>query len=270
MKLIEALRADCIAVGLAAADKDAVLKRVAQLAKSQPSLENITEEDLIKALKNRESLGTTGFGRGIAIPHCRLDAISDFIVGLINIPDGVDFQSLDDQKVRLVVFIIGPDDRPTENIRLLSGISRILANREAVSEMLAADNKDSLMESFLRFGRDEIDTRRDGARSLIHVFIQNEEYFRQILEVFGSIENSYTVIMGAENTSAYLSKMPLFAGFWTDTPRTFCRVIIASVLKNMTNETIRQIESITGDLSESAGILVTIQELFFASGSLHP
>jgi len=270
MKLVDALCEQCIAVGLAPTDKDAVLTKIAQLAKSQSTLENITEADLVEALKNREALGSTGFGRGIAIPHCRLDAISDFIIGLITIPDGVGFDSLDDQDVRLVVFIIGPNDRPTENIRLLSGISRILANRDAVHEMIASTTEKALMESFLRYGRDEFDMRQDGARSIIHVFIQNEDYFREILEVFGSIEKSYTVVMGAENTSAYLSKMPLFAGFWTDTPRTFCRVIIASVLKNMTNETIRQIESITGDLSESSGILVTVQELLFSAGSLHP
>lgn len=270
MKLANALREQCIAVGLDPTEKNDVLRHIARMAKSQTILDDISEDDLVDALKHRESLGSTGFGRGIAIPHCRLDAISDFIVGLITIPGGVDFDSLDDQAVRLVVFIIGPNDRPTENIRLLSGISRILANKNAVSEMTEAKHVNTLLESFLRYGRDEFDTRQDGSRSIIHVFIQNEDHFREILAVFGSMETSYTVVMEAENTSAYLSKMPLFAGFWTDTSRSFCRVLIASVLKSMTNETIRQIESITGDLNDSAGILVTVQDLLFSAGSLQP
>jgi PTS system nitrogen regulatory IIA component len=59
-------------------------------------------------LQQRERIGTTGFGGGIAIPHCSLDDIEEFVVGLLIVSDGVDFESLDGKKTTTFFFIIGP------------------------------------------------------------------------------------------------------------------------------------------------------------------
>jgi hypothetical protein len=66
----------------------------------------------------------------------------------------------------------------------------------------------------------------------------------------------------------YLSKLPLFASFWSDEPSNFGRIIIAVVDKKLTNETLRRIESVTGDLNKSTGIMVTVQNVDYAAGSL--
>ena len=75
-------------------------------------------------------------------------------------------------------------------------------------------------------------------------------------------------MMEGENAGTYLAKMPLFAGFWQDRPRGFCRVIVAVVDKRLTNEMIRRIESVTGSLGKRDDILVTVQDLAFTAGAV--
>lgn len=266
--LLNVLRPECVAAGITLSDKSSALIQIAHIAKKSPVLKDVPEKDIVKGLEQREALGSTGFKGGIAIPHCRLGSVPDFVVGLISVPRGVDFDALDGERVKLIAFIIGPARESDEHIHLLSGISQVLNIPGAVKEMVAKPSSEALRESFLRRVRDEVDEGKDTGRHIFHVFVQNEDLFRNILQVFGGMESSSAVVLDAENTIAYLSKLPLFAGFWADQPRSFSRVIIALVTKRMTNETIRRIERITGPLKNCADVLVTVQNLFYGAGSL--
>jgi nitrogen PTS system EIIA component len=268
MGLLNSLREECIAVGLRLSNKEQVLKQIAKTAKQSPLLDNVSEQEIIDGLKKREALGSTGFQHSIAIPHCRLENAKDFVAGLITVPEGVDFDSLDGNKVKVFAFVIAPDIKSKDHIRLLSQISRILSIPGIVDEMAAQPGNEGLKESFVRQAKDEIAPEEGEIFNIFHVFVQKEEYFRNILQVFGGIETSSAIVLDAENTSAYLSKIPLFAGIWGDKPEMFCRLIIAYVNKDMTNETIRQIENITGPLKECVRVLVVVQETFYSGGSL--
>jgi PTS system nitrogen regulatory IIA component len=268
MNVLDAVRPECMAVGLAVKDKADALRAVARLAKASSVLGAVSEEEVLEGLSLRETVGTTGFGRGIAIPHCRLSSVEDFVVGVATVPDGVEFESLDGQKVRLVVFIIGPDRESNEHIRLLSVVSRVLADADAVAEMVSARSSDALREAFLRHVRDEPERTEEAGRSLFHVFVQDETLFNDLLQVFGGTEPRFTVVLEAENASIYLWRTPLFAGLWSDNPRSFSRVILSLVHKRMTNEMVRRIEQVVGPLRDSEQVLVTIQDVFYAGGSL--
>ncbi|HHH75600.1 MAG TPA: hypothetical protein ENL03_01080, partial [Phycisphaerae bacterium] len=102
MTLFTALSAECIEAGASLSDKPSALRLVAKLAKASPASEGVSEAEIFAGLEQRESLGSTGFGGGIAIPHCRLDGVADFVVGLVSIPDGVDFDAMDGLAVRLI------------------------------------------------------------------------------------------------------------------------------------------------------------------------
>ena len=267
MKLIDVLREECTVAGADLPDKAAALCQVAQAAKKCPLLKDLDEQEILRGLQEREALGSTGFGNGIAIPHCRLDGVSQFVVGLITAPAGVDYEALDGEKVNLIVFIIGPQGEPNKHIKLLSAISRALLVPGAVKEILAEKTSQAACESFLRHTRADIDTKDQTSKNLVHVFVQNETFFRDILGVLSAESNSITVV-DTENTATYLAKMPLFASFWRDHPRQFSKTIIAVVEKKLTNEAIRRIETITGDLNECAGVMVIVQEIFYLAGSL--
>jgi PTS system nitrogen regulatory IIA component len=268
MTLFTALVPECVAVGLTLSDKAEALRKISELAKTCPALANVSQADILHGLEQREELGSTGFGHEIAIPHCRLPGVSDFVVGILTIPDGVDFAALDGEKVRFIAFIIGPEDQSKTHIHLLSGISQALANPDVVDEMVAAISTESLREQFLRHVRDEIEPIGEDGRCLFHVFVQDESLFEDILQVFGGIESSSAVVLSAENTGVYLSHSPLFADIWRDNPSRFCQVIVATVSKSISNETIRRIERSTGSLAKRSDVMVVVQDVFYYAGSI--
>lgn len=268
MDILKVVRRECVAAGRAPAGKAAALSEVAKLAALSAAIPNTTVEEVEKGLRDREDIGSTGFGKGIAIPHCRLDSADEFVVGAMSVPGGVDFDSLDNEKVRLIIFIVGPSKESSEHIRILSMISRALSRPDAVNEMVAASTDEMLFESLARHLADEPISDKDEGRSLFHVFVQDEELFRDILQVFGGTEPRFTAVIEAENARAYLSKVPLFAGLWADSPRSFSRVIVSLVRKKMTNELVRRIEAVAGPLSKTNSVLVTVQDVFFSGGSL--
>ena len=268
MDILKVVRPECVRAGLSPADKAGALSEVARLAAASSAIPATTAQEIETGLREREEVGSTGFGKGIAIPHCRLESAEAFVVGAISVPDGVDFDSLDDEKVRLIVFIVGPARESSEHIRVLSMISRALSRPEAVTEMIATSSDEMLYESLVRNLVDEPTTDGEEGRSLFHVFVQDEDLFRDILQVFGGTEPRFTAVIEAENASAYLSKVPLFAGLWHDNPKAFSRVIVSLVRKKMTNELVRRIEAVAGPLSKTDSVLVTVQDVFFSAGSL--
>jgi PTS system nitrogen regulatory IIA component len=175
---------------------------------------------------------------------------------------------LDAEKVRLIVFIIAPEVESNKHVRLLSLISQSLLAPDALDKIMLEKTANGVHNCFLSEKEEEINGAEQIAKNLIHVFIQDEDIFRDILQILTGIESSSPVIVGAENAGVYLSKMPLFASFWSDEPSDFSRIIITVVDKKLTNETLRRIESISGNLNKSDRVMVTVQEVSYVAGSL--
>lgn len=268
MKLIDVLRNECIGAGVQCGNKADALREIAQTARKCSILKDVSEEEILTGLQERESLGSTGFGKGIAIPHCRLKSISDFVVGIMTVPAGVDFEALDGKKVNLIIFIIAPLAESNKHLKLLSAISQTLLIPGSVKEILAESTPETICESFLRHTRAEIEANKTDTKVMVNVFVQDENVFRNILEKLTGIETSSLIIDNTENEGAYLTKLPLFAGFWGDKPSQFSKVITIVIDKGLANEAIRRVESVTGNLNDYTGVLVTAQELSYAAGSL--
>jgi PTS system nitrogen regulatory IIA component len=268
MKLIDVLRKECVIAGAQFSDKADVLNMIVGLAKKSPILKDVPDEEILTGLQERESLGSTGFGKGIAIPHCRLKSVKDFVVGLITVPLGVEFESLDGEKVRLIIFIIAPQEKANRHLKLLSAISQTLLIPGVVEEVLTEQSAEAVYESFLRHTRAEIDGAKQTTKCRLDVFIQDENTFHEILEKLTGIETSNFMVAHTENVAAYLSKTPLFAGFWHDESGRFSKVIIGVLDKGLTNEAIRRIESVTGDLGKFAGVMVTVTDISYVAGSI--
>lgn len=268
MKLADVLRKECIAANAKFGGKAEVLREVARLARRCNALENVDEREILAGLQARESLGSTGVGKGVAIPHCRLKSVTEFVVGLVTVPSGVDFDAIDAAKVRLIVFIIAPEIESNKHVRLLSVISQMLLAPNAADRILSEKTPDGVYEACVQDQRVEISEREGVARNLIHVFVQSEDVFRDILQALTGVEGSSLVVVSAENAGVYLSKLPLFASFWTDEPSDFGRVIVAVADRKLRNEIIRRIESVAGDLGKGTGVMVTVQDVAYSAGSL--
>jgi len=267
MKLQNLLQEKCIVVHTTATDKPAVLKEIAHSAKNSPLLKALDESEILRGLEAREELGSTGFGEGIAIPHCRLEGVDDFVVGIITSPNGVDFDSLDGKKTYLFIFVIAPQKESSEHIRVLSAISQTLRIPGAVDEIIAESSATGVRESFLRYSLSEVDMKGHDDKNLFHIIVQNEDTFREILQLFSAV-NCPVIVMETDMGDTYLARSPIYADLWTDRKRAFNRTVIAIVNKAMTNETIRRMEQITGPLDKSSQTLLIVQNLFYVAGNL--
>ena len=136
------LHPDQIIAEIGSTDKVGVIREFACALKSSGKVQD--EEGLVRVLLERESLGSTGIGGGVAIPHGKLHAMSEMIVAFGRSSRGVDFESLDSKPVHLFFLLVTPEDMPGEHLRALARISRILKNPEL---------RDHLQQAF---GREEL------------------------------------------------------------------------------------------------------------------
>lgn len=268
MKLIDIVKSECVVAGIETSGKDNCLEQIAKIAKNSSLLDGVTEAELLDGFKKREELGSTGFGHGIAIPHCRLSGVKDFVVGVVTVPAGVDFDSMDGEKTNLLVFIIAPESEANGHVRLLSTVSGILRIADARNEMIAESTSEALRESFLRHSHDDLRSSKDEEKYLFHITVINDEIFRDILQAVTAMDPISISVVDVKQSSEYLSKIPLFAGLWSDRVDSTGRIIIAQIVKHLTNETIRNIEDVTGKLDDSTEVSVCVQKIFYSSGRI--
>ena len=116
-----AMRAD-----LVADDKEGVIRELVGALVEADALKADEVENIVKAILKREELGSTGIGRGIAVPHTKHSSVEK-LVGTVGVSsEGVDFTSLDGEKVHIIFLLVSPPDRPGDHLRALESISRQL------------------------------------------------------------------------------------------------------------------------------------------------
>ncbi|MBP5435876.1 PTS sugar transporter subunit IIA [bacterium] len=115
------------------------------LAKNAGAAGDVPEEKILEHLKGRESYGSTGIGRGVAIPHCRISGSNEVLIQLVSLSEPIDYGSPDGEKVRLVFMLIVPEGNNQLYLRLISKISVVCANRIKRAALFSAKNAAELM-----------------------------------------------------------------------------------------------------------------------------
>ena len=128
MKFSDFISPEAIRAELAADDKEGVIREMVQALLDAGRIQQDQMESIVRAILNREELGSTGIGRGVAVPHTKHPSVDD-LVGTVGVSsEGVDFNSLDGEKVFVFFLLISPPDRPGDHLRALENISRQLRN----------------------------------------------------------------------------------------------------------------------------------------------
>jgi mannitol/fructose-specific phosphotransferase system IIA component (Ntr-type) len=126
MKFSDFVAAKSIQASLNSATKEMVIAELVDALVNAGSIQASDRDDIIKAIMKREELGSTGIGRGIAVPHTKHAGV-DRLVGTVGVSqEGIDFESLDGQKAQLFFLLVSPPDRPGDHLRALENISRQL------------------------------------------------------------------------------------------------------------------------------------------------
>lgn len=135
MRLGSLTRPELIFVGLSAGDRTAVLRTLAEKVVATGLVGDADE--LFRKLVEREQLGSTGIGSGVAIPHCKLKDLQRGMVAIAILDHGVDFGAADGLPVRLFFLVASPSESPAEHLQILVAISRWLKADRHVDEILA-------------------------------------------------------------------------------------------------------------------------------------
>jgi mannitol/fructose-specific phosphotransferase system IIA component (Ntr-type) len=270
MSFLQSFRPECVQVGSTARTKEEVLADIARIAKRTDRLAAFSERQIFSALEERERIASTGFARGIAIPHCTLEGLEEFVIGLLVIPGGVEFQALDGGRTEVFFFILGPPSARHQHIQFLSAISRVFKDAEVASRFTRATGKEEILQAIEElFAAVQIfETGQANSRCLFHVFVQREEYFDEVLQVLSTVAHGNVNVLETRSAGDYLYRMPLFAAYWTEGHRGFSRILIAVVDKDLCNEVVRRISTIVEDGQRQDGLMVVAQDLLFSSGSL--
>ena len=105
-------------------------------------------EKVRAAIFDREKIMSTGVGNGFAIPHGKTDAVTDVVAAFAVTAKDIDYESLDEQPVRLVFLLVGKDSMVGPHIKLLSRISRLMNKEDFRAKLLAAESPKAVMEVF--------------------------------------------------------------------------------------------------------------------------
>ncbi|MEX2138377.1 MAG: PTS sugar transporter subunit IIA [Pirellulales bacterium] len=126
MKFADFVSVDAIRADLQSDTKESVVREMADALLEAGKISAGELDSIVKAIMKREELGSTGIGRGVAVPHTKHTSV-DRLIGTVAISrEGVDFESLDGEKVQLFFLLISPPDRPGDHLRALENISRQL------------------------------------------------------------------------------------------------------------------------------------------------
>ena len=128
-------RPDLIFTDLPAADRSQLLRALAERIARRGLTGNA--EELFRRLWEREQLGSTGIGGGVAIPHCKLDGLAHAVVAVGVVAEGVDFGAVDGKPVCLFFLVISPSESPAEHLRVLAIVSRWIKSDRHTEAVLA-------------------------------------------------------------------------------------------------------------------------------------
>jgi mannitol/fructose-specific phosphotransferase system IIA component (Ntr-type) len=145
MRMSDFVVRDAIIPRLAAGNKEGVIREMVESLRAAGQLRGVEPEDLIRAILKRELLGSTGIGRGVAIPHAKHPGVERLLGTLAVSPAGVPFESLDGEPVHVFVLLISPNDRPGDHLRALENVSRCLRDDGFVRSLRQATTREEII-----------------------------------------------------------------------------------------------------------------------------
>ena len=141
MNLSQFLDFDSIRTDLSVGNKRALLNQMAQIAGQRLGIDPPRIAD---AIAERERIGSTGFGGGVAIPHGKLAEI-DRIFGIVaRLSQPVDYRAIDGEKVDLVFMLRSPPDAGAEHLKALAAVSRLVRHGPTIEKLRGARSRDAL------------------------------------------------------------------------------------------------------------------------------
>jgi PTS system nitrogen regulatory IIA component len=144
MKILDYLREEWVIPDLKGMDKPSILKELSEVLVKPCQV--ASAEELFQVLLDREKLGSTGIGEGIAIPHGRLKKLKQFFISFGRSMKGVDFDSIDHNPSQLFFLVMAPENSAVDNLKLLSRIVTLLKDNSFKKRLMEAPSRKELFQ----------------------------------------------------------------------------------------------------------------------------
>ncbi|MCW5774660.1 MAG: PTS IIA-like nitrogen regulatory protein PtsN [Rhodospirillaceae bacterium] len=141
MEIADLLNPDSVLPKLRVSGKKQALQ---ELAKRAAALTHLPERQIFDVILERERLGTTGVGGGIAIPHGRLPKLDRIYGVFARLEQPIDFESIDEQPVDLIFMLLAPEAAGADHLKALARVSRMLRDRSVTEKLRGSDSRDAL------------------------------------------------------------------------------------------------------------------------------
>lgn len=144
MRMSDFVVREAILPELTANTKEGVIREMVESLRTAGYFKSGEPEDIIKAILKRETLGSTGIGRGVAIPHTKHNSV-DRLIGTVAVSKtGVPFNSVDGEPVFVLVLLVSPQDRPGDHLRALENVARSMRDDGFVRSLRQATTRDAI------------------------------------------------------------------------------------------------------------------------------
>lgn len=144
MRLSSLTHPDLIFLDLPGADGPTVLRAFAERVVERGIVSDA--DQLYRRLLEREKLGTTALGQGVAVPHCKIDGLDKVVVAVGLFRKGIDFEAADGQPVRLLFLVVSPAAAAAEHLQSLAAISRWVKTDHHVEQVLKVQEPQAIFE----------------------------------------------------------------------------------------------------------------------------
>ncbi|MBS3810040.1 MAG: PTS sugar transporter subunit IIA [Desulfobacterales bacterium] len=151
MKILDYMDRKAILTDLASADKKGVID---ELAEPIAELSQLDHREIVRVLIERERLGSTGIGGGIAIPHGKISGLESLVLGFGLSGKGVNFEALDSKPTHIFFLLLSPDNSTGLHLRILARISKLLKEESFKAKLLGAKNPDDVIETIREVDED--------------------------------------------------------------------------------------------------------------------
>jgi nitrogen PTS system EIIA component len=138
MDLADLIAPEAVFPALKAKTKKQALQELAQRA---AKLTGVDAREILDTLLQRERLGSTGVGRGIAIPHGRVPALHKIVTIFARLDGAIDFEALDDEPVDLIFLLLAPEHAGADHLKALARISRLLREPSSIEKLRASKDR---------------------------------------------------------------------------------------------------------------------------------
>lgn len=152
MQFVDFIDFDSIKPAFPGGNKRSLLQQLANLAAHRLGL---APAAILASLTEREQLGSTGFGQGVAIPHGKVEGLSRIFGLFIRLAEPVDYKAIDGRPVDIIFLLLSPPDAGADHLKALAAISRVTRNGATVEKMRGARSRDALAAVLM--GADERD-----------------------------------------------------------------------------------------------------------------